>query len=397
MIDTARGDRAVAIAEHEADRDRSAASSACYEMSTSYATQTQTQQSPAVSVASAAKPIEAGAIVAEKLAKRYGAGAPAVRGVSFRVRSGEIVGLLGPNGAGKSTVLNMLATLVTPTSGDAHIFGRSVLDRAAVRPLLGVALQAPGVDPMMSVLDHFEVQAALYRMGARKARDRACYLMEAFDLVAVDGRRAGELSGGTQRRLSLALALLHEPRAIIFDEPTAGLDPNAKRAVWAILEELRDQGLAILLSTHYMDEAEHLCGRIEVIQDGRIVASGTPAELKAKVTSGVLRLRVRECANQAAKALHLAVTRGVLPPECEFGVEGDTLKVYAELLEASFIPVLRLLLEDVGADVVDMSWGHGTLDDVFARLGRSTAGEDLLPAVAMEHRIHARRGRGRGR
>ena len=214
----------------------------------------------------------------QRLTKRYGSGVEAVRGVSLRVRAGEIVGLLGPNGAGKSTTLNMLAALVTPTSGDVRIFGRSVANRAAVSPMLGVALQATGIDPMMSVYRHFEIQAALYRLSARTARARARKLIDAFGLAAVTARAAGELSGGTQRRLSLALALLHEPRAIIFDEPTAGLDPNAKRVLWGILEELRDRGMAILFSTHDMDEADHLCERIEVLAAGRIVASGAPSE-----------------------------------------------------------------------------------------------------------------------
>jgi ABC-2 type transport system ATP-binding protein len=333
------------------------------------------------------------AIVATDLTKRYEGGAEAVRGVSLRVAAGEIVGLLGPNGAGKSTTLNMLATLVTPSGGSARIFGHSVTDRSALKPLLGVALQTTGVDPMMSVRRHFEVQAALYRMDLRRARGRARHLIEVFDLAAICERRAGVLSGGTQRRLSLALALLHEPRAIIFDEPTTGLDPNAKRVVWDLLEELREQGLAILFSTHYMDEADRLCDRIEVIANGRIVASGTPAELKAGVTTGILRLRLPESSDRATRALQLASGRGLLPPECQFSLDDDVLQVQAELLDASFIPFLALLLEEVGVDVVDLSWGHGTLDDVFAHLGNTTASEDLPSTVTIEHRVHARRGR----
>jgi ABC-2 type transport system ATP-binding protein len=335
------------------------------------------------------------AIVATNLAKRYDGGTEAVRGVSFRVGAGEIVGLLGPNGAGKSTTLNMLATLVAPSGGEARIFGRSIADREALRPLLGVALQASGVDPMMSVQRHFEVQAALYRMSARRARRRSRELVDAFDLAAVHERRAGELSGGTQRRLSLALALLHEPSAIVFDEPTTGLDPNAKRAVWALLADLRRQGLAILFSTHYMDEADRLCDRIEVIADGRIVASGTPATLKAEVTTGVLRLRVRNDVERAVGALELASRRGLLPPAHRSRSDHDVLQVQAELLDGSFVPLLALLLEEVGVDVVEMSWGHGTLDDVFARLGNGSADADSVAAVTIEHRAHARRGGGR--
>ena len=335
------------------------------------------------------------AIVVTDLAKRYESGVQAVRGVSFRVGAGEIVGLLGPNGAGKSTTLNVIAALVTPTSGDVRIFGRSVADRAAVSPMLGVALQATGIDPMMSVHRHFEIQAALYRLSARKARVRAVELIDAFDLAAATDRAAGELSGGTQRRLSLALALLHEPRAIVLDEPTAGLDPNAKRVVWGILEDLRDQGTAILFSTHYMDEADHLCDRIEVIADGRIVASGAPAELKAEVTTGVLRLRIHEPSAQVAEVLTLATSRGLLPADRDFQIDADVVQVHADLLEPSFIPLLTLLLQEIGADVLDVSWGHGTLDDVFVHLWEPSAGDDAPLTVTMEHRVHARRGRRR--
>ena len=334
----------------------------------------------------------ADAIVIEDLAKRYDAGVEAVRGVSFEVAAGEIVGLLGPNGAGKSTTLNMAATLIPPTSGEAWICGHSISDPPAVRSLLGVALQATGIDPMMSVSRHFDVQAALYRMGPRKARERSDRLIEALDLAAVGNRPAGEVSGGTQRRLSLALALLHEPRAIVFDEPTAGLDPNAKRAVWALLTELRNQGLAVLFSTHYMDEADRLCDRIEMIVDGRIVASGTPAELKARFTAGVLRIRVRDHVEQAARTLRGAISDGFLPPGLQVGIDADVLQVRAELLDPSFLPLMTLLLDQVGANIVDVSWGHGTLDEVFGSLGEPEAGDhDLAAAVTIEHRAHARR------
>jgi ABC-2 type transport system ATP-binding protein len=289
--------------------------------------------------------------------------------------------------------LNMLATLVTPTRGEAWIFGQPLADRAAVRRLLGVALQVTGVDPMMSVYHHFEVQAALYEMGVREARSRAAALIDAFELGAVSNRRVSELSGGTQRRLSLALALLHGPRAIIFDEPTVGLDPSAKRTVWALLENLRQQGLAILFSTHDMDEADQVCRRIDVIADGRIVASGPPAELKARVTPGVLRIRIRKGVEFAAQALDVAMKRGLLTGEYRFRVEDDVLQVRAELLDESFLPLLTLVLEEVGVDIIELSWGHGTLDDVFASVGNGATAKDLVSRVAMEHHVHARRSR----
>lgn len=331
------------------------------------------------------------AIVVKDLAKQYPDGTNAARGVSFAVAAGEIVGLVGPNGAGKSTTLNMLATLITPTRGDAHILGVSVRDRAAVRPLVGVALQATGLDPIMSVDDHFRVHAALYRMRAGDARVRTGELLDIFQLGTVRGRRTGELSGGTQRRLALALSLLHNPKAIIFDEPTVGLDPNLRRAVWELLTDLRAQGLAVLFSTHYMDEADKLCQRIVLMSKGEIVASGTPDELKARVATGVLRLRVRDGSKRADEALRLAARRGITPSPGTYTAEDSVIEIRTELGESS-VNALVSLLEEFGVGVVELRWGHGSLDDVFTQLAESTTDESQLQAVTMEHRALARRG-----
>jgi len=331
------------------------------------------------------------AIVVSDLAKQYADGTDAVRGVSFTVAPGEIVGLVGPNGAGKSTTLNMLATLITPSSGDAHILGVSVRDRAAVRPLVGVALQAAGLDPLMSVDHHFRVHAALYRIRARDAGARTDELLDVFQLGGVRGRRAGELSGGTQRRLALALSLLHDPKVIIFDEPTVGLDPNLRRAVWKLLTDLRARGLAVLFSTHYMDEADQLCQRIALMSKGEIVASGTPDELKARVATGVLRLRVRDGSERVAEALRLAAARGHIPSPGTFTAEDSIIEIRGELGELSVGPLVSVLKES-GVGVVELRWGHGSLDDVFTQLAESTTDESQLQPVTMEHRALARRG-----
>jgi ABC-2 type transport system ATP-binding protein len=331
------------------------------------------------------------AIIVSALTKQYPDGTNAVRGVSFEVAPGEIVGLVGPNGAGKSTTLNMLTTLISPTSGDARIFGVSVRDRAAVRPLVGVALQVAGLDPLMSVDDHFRVHAALYRMRSREARVRAGELLGLFQLDGVRRRRTGELSGGTQRRLALALSLLHNPKAIIFDEPTVGLDPNLRRTVWELLMELRSRGLAVLFSTHYMDEADHLCQRIELMSKGEIVAFGTPDELKARVATGVLRLRVRNGSGRADEAVASAIRRGLIPSSGKYSAEESIIEMRGELGECS-VNKLVCLLQEFGVDVVDLRWGHGSLDDVFTQLAESTMNESQLQAVAMEHRALARRG-----
>ncbi|WP_019632742.1 ABC transporter ATP-binding protein [Actinomadura atramentaria] len=331
------------------------------------------------------------AIEVRSLAKKYADGTDAISDVSFTVAAGEIVGLVGPNGAGKSTTLNILATLIRATSGEASVFGVPVARRAAVRPLLGVALQATGLDPLMTVRDHFAVHGALYAMRPRATAARTAELLAAFELGPMRDRRVGGLSGGTQRRLALALSLLHGPRAIVFDEPTVALDPNLRRAVWELLDDLCARGLAVLFSTHYMDEADRLCHRIELMSKGRIVASGSPDELKARMAHGVLRLRVRDDAGALEDALAAATARGLLPAHEPPLIREQLVEVRAELGEAA-LDALPVLLAEFGVLVVDLHWGHGTLDDVFARLAESTADETDVPAATVEHRALARRG-----
>jgi len=330
------------------------------------------------------------AIVVRDLSKQYADGTVAVAGVTFQVGAGEIVGLVGPNGAGKSTTLNMLATLVSPTAGAASVFGVSVHDRAAVRPLLGVALQAAGLDPLLSVSDHFEVHAALYGIPRARARMRTQELLEVFELGPVAARRVGQLSGGTQRRLALALALAHEPRAIVFDEPTVGLDPNLRRTVWELLGDLRRQGLAVLFSTHYMDEADRLCQRIELMSKGRIVAAGTPAELKAKVATGVLRLRTDANDDRIADAFASAA-KGRLLAHASWTIRDGVVEIPGDLAD---VPVgeLMSLLREARIGVTDLHWGQGSLDDVFTQLAEATTADESAPAVITEHRALARRG-----
>ncbi len=334
------------------------------------------------------------AVVVNDLVKHYPNGTEAVQGVSFTVHAGEIVGVVGPNGAGKSTTLNVLATLLSPTSGDARVYGVSVRDRDAVRPLLAVALQVTGLDPLMSVTGHFGMHAALYGIPPSTARTRSRELIDAFQLGPFRDRPAGALSGGMQRRLSLAVALMHEPRVVIFDEPTVGLDPTLKRTVWELLEAQRAAGLAVVFSTHDMNEAEQLCQRIELMSKGRIVASGTPAELKTRAGGGVLSVRTRVDAATAARAIGDAIARGVLPCDTRVLADGDVLRIQAELTDPAFVPLLTVVLERVGASIVELQWGHGSLDDVFTQLTGAAVGEEPLVGVTVEHGVHARRRRG---
>ena len=222
------------------------------------------------------------AIVVDGLAKRYRNGTEAVRGISFRVRTGEMFGILGPNGAGKSTTIGMLGTLVRPTGGRATVAGIDVAERpAAVRRLIGFAMQEVGVDDLATGRELVSLHGRLHGLSRREATRRAELLLDLFGLADAADRRMAEYSGGMQRRADLASALVHLPPVLFLDEPTEGLDPHGRSAIWTTLERLNETlRMTVVLTTHYMDEADRLCDRIAIVDHGRIVTEGTPAELK---------------------------------------------------------------------------------------------------------------------
>jgi ABC-2 type transport system ATP-binding protein len=310
-------------------------------------------------------------IVARELTKVYRGDVRAADGVSLWARRGEIVGIVGPNGAGKSTVLNMIATLVPPTSGSATVWGVPITDVDRLRPLLGVALQTAGLDPLMTVREHFEVQAALYRVPREDGRTRTAWLVERFSLEPYADRTAGQLSGGTARRLALALALVGNPPVIVFDEPSVGLDPRSRRDLWGLVREMRDQGRTILLSTQYLEEADALCDRVYLIDGGRIVLSGSPAQLKREVGGATLRVRVAGDPQAAVAAL-----RGELPG-VQASIEGDTLVLALDGDVAVAGDVLAAARAR-GIGVRGLHVAEPTLDDVFLRYtGRALEAEPL--------------------
>jgi ABC-2 type transport system ATP-binding protein len=222
------------------------------------------------------------AIVVDGLAKRYPNGTEAVRGISFRVRAGEMFGILGPNGAGKSTTMGMLGTLVRPTGGTATVAGLDVAEHPrGVRRQIGFAMQEVGVDDLATGRELLVLHGRLHGLSRREATRRAGLLLDLVGLGEAADRRMAEYSGGMQRRADLASALIHLPPVLFLDEPTEGLDPHGRSAIWATLERLNEAlGMTVVLTTHYMEEADRLCDRIAIVDHGRIVAEGTPAELK---------------------------------------------------------------------------------------------------------------------
>lgn len=223
------------------------------------------------------------------LTKRYGEGPPAVDGLSFAVGAGEVYGLLGRNGSGKSTTVGVLATLLAPTAGSARVAGHDVVTEAAeVRRAIGVTLQETGVDPQMSGAALLELHGRLLGLGRAAARERAGELLDAFDLADAASRQLRRYSGGMRRRLDLAVALVGRPRVVFLDEPTTGLDPISRTALWDEVRRLKDDGVAVLLTTQYLEEADRLADRVGILVDGRLAIEGTPAELRDEVGGATL-------------------------------------------------------------------------------------------------------------
>lgn len=217
------------------------------------------------------------------LFKSYKNGAEATRGIDFAARRGEAVAILGPNGAGKTTFLRQLTTELKPTSGAVEIFGIDAIENSGkAKTLMGVTPQEAGVFETLTVREHLELFGKIKGLSKTEARRQTSEIVENLELENETNKQVGELSGGQRRRILIGLALLGKPPLLILDEPTTGLDPVSRRTVWQLIKKVRCEGATVILSTHYMEEAEQLCERIAFISAGRIVADGTLAELRAK-------------------------------------------------------------------------------------------------------------------
>ncbi len=285
--------------------------------------------------------------------RRGGPVPPALAGVGFQVASGEIFGFLGPNGGGKTTLFRILATLARPESGTVHVFGADLATQAReVRRRLGVVFQSPSLDLQLTVRENLVHQGHLHGLGGRDLAGRIAAGLERFGLTERVNQRTAELSGGLRRRVEIAKALLHEPRLLLLDEPSTGLDPGARHDLWETLESLRASGVTVLLTTHFMEEGDR-CDRLVLLSRGAIVAEGTPAALKEEIGGDVVTLTGRDPQTLARDlaALHpeLApvVRDGAVRLERERGHE-----LAARLAEAlpgriESVTVARPSLEDV--------------------------------------------------
>jgi len=310
------------------------------------------------------------AIVTEQLARSFEGGIKAVDGVDLEVAAGEIYGFLGPNGAGKTTTVRMLTTLLLPTGGRARVAGHDVADEAAaVRRKIGVALQEAALDPLMTGRELIHLQATLHSLPRARGRELGDALLQRVGLTLAADRRVATYSGGMRRRLDLAAALVPEPEVLFLDEPTTGLDPVSRQAIWEEVERLNREGTTVFLTTQYLEEADKLADRVGIISAGRIVAEGTPGALKAGIGRPHLELSLAE--GDAERAGEIMARFGTpLPPR------DGLLLVELERGAAAVGPVVRAL-DEAGLAVESLELVEPSLDDVFvAKTGQHLEGSD---------------------
>jgi ABC-2 type transport system ATP-binding protein len=309
---------------------------------------------------------------------RKGDDVRAVDGVSFAVAEGEFFGFLGPNGAGKTTTIRILATLLRPTGGRATVVGHDVVaEPAVVRRLVGFAMQTVAVDIMGTGRENLELIGRLHRVPAPELRRRVDELLELMGLADVGDKLAGTYSGGMKRRLDLASALVHRPRVLFLDEPTEGLDPQSRSALWEELLRVRASGTTMFLTTHYMEEADRLCDRLAIIDHGRIAVEGSPAELKRGIGSDTVALTLAADDPGGLVGAQEAVTRLLEGFEPLSSIERTPAGVSLGVRDAhAAIPEVLRRLDEGAVRVAGLSMAEPTLDDVFLRYcGRSIRAE----------------------
>jgi ABC-2 type transport system ATP-binding protein len=308
-------------------------------------------------------------IEVEALTREFKKGPRAVDGIDLTVAPGEIYGFLGPNGAGKSTTVLMLTTLLPPTSGTARVGGHDVVsDGAAVRATIGAALQEAALDPFLTGREHMRLQAGLHGFRKEERDSRADELLDRVGLSEAADRKVGGYSGGMKRRLDLGLALVHRPRILFLDEPTTGLDPQSRTALWEEVERLSaDDGVTVFLTTQYLEEADVLADRVGIIDHGKIVAEGTPAQLKAEIGRSSIEAVPAEESDRGR--LVTVLERFGEPCGASPGAEAVRFGNGNELTD-----IVRAL-DSEGIHVAKLTVHEPTLDDVFlAKTGRSLEG-----------------------
>jgi len=285
----------------------------------------------------------------------------AVAGVDLCVERGEVFGFLGPNGAGKTTTLRMLSTLLPPTGGQARVAGCDLRrEPKKVRERIGYVGQRNGSDPGVTARRELEFQARLYGASGTEARKRTSELLVTLELEQCADRPSSTYSGGQRRRLDIGLGLIHGPQLLFLDEPTTGLDPQGRARLWNEVRRLKAGGMTVFLTTHYLEEADALCDRLAIIDRGRIVAEGTPAQLKRDIAGDVIVLGVGADEERALQLLQAE------PYVRQASIEGDGLRLYVDHGESAMPAVLRLL-DSSGFELQTIALSRPSLDDVFLK------------------------------
>jgi oleandomycin transport system ATP-binding protein len=301
------------------------------------------------------------AIWAEGLVKRFGE-TTALDGVDLGVRTGTVLGLLGPNGAGKTTAVRVLSTLLIPDAGHARVGGYDVVrDAHQVRQLIGLTGQYAAVDEMLTGAENLLLIGRLLGHPKRQAKARARALLDDFGLADAADRAAKTYSGGMRRRLDLAASLVGRPPMLYLDEPTTGLDPRARAELWNLIRSLVAGGVTVLLTTQYLDEADQLCDEIVVVDHGRVIASGTPGELKAKTGAQTLAVRPED-------ERHLPVVTSVVGELAKVTPEVEGQLVTAAVTDPAVLPAVVRRLDDAGVVVTELALRSSSLNEVFLSL-----------------------------
>jgi|HubBroStandDraft_1064217.scaffolds.fasta_scaffold23721_4 ABC-2 type transport system ATP-binding protein len=332
-------------------------------------------------------------IVADNLVKVYNGKIRAVDGVSFSVKEGELFGFLGPNGAGKTTTVQMLTANLRPTGGQGRTAGLDVSEKPGeVKRRIGLVFQESTADGDLTGRENLQLQAALYSVPTAEARQRIDSLLARMQISDSADRPVKTYSGGMRRRLELAVGIVHSPKILFLDEPTLGLDPQGRAGFWRYIQELRKElGLTVFLTTHYLDEADNLCDRLAIIDHGKIVATGTPSQLKDNLGGDVVTVRVKDPGRDLSElfrgvpgVLSVQVQEGDYRAKCK---NGETI-----------VPLLVETASRSGVTVTGISLKRPSLDEVFLEYtGREFREEEGPNATDMAVRIgQVRRGMGRG-
>jgi ABC-2 type transport system ATP-binding protein len=312
----------------------------------------------------------ANAIEAVDLKKAYGEDVQALDGLSFAVPAGTVFGLLGPNGAGKSTTVKVLTTLAHPDGGSARVAGFDVLgEPARVREAIGVVSQAGGLDQEATGRENLRLQGQVFGMGGKGLETRIEELLGQFGLADAGDRLVREYSGGMRRRLDVAQALVHKPQVLFLDEPTTGLDPEVRAEMWDEIARLADEGLTVLLTTHYLEEADRLAAQLAIVDKGRVVAEGSPDELKRELRGDAIHVELDGDADEAAVRGALERIDGVSE------VLMDERLIHARAEDgARTVPAVLAALEGAALEVGSVTVARPSLDDVYLRFAGRTFG-----------------------